>query len=228
MLYSKIGRGVTFTQARCREGCFVTVREKPRRLGRPKQSEQTELTADRILNVASQLFIEHGYESVSTETVATACGVTKAMVYYYFQSKANLFLAAIQATMENVRVRTEQLLASDLPLYDRLLTIAFVRLRIHTPLSLELIMRGSEKSLTDEQFRAMKEAEERLIETVARAMRRAAERGEITPGDVQLYARMYLAALGVAKESLEAQEGALEDHAKRVLDLFWHGIEYRV
>ncbi|KUO94586.1 TetR/AcrR family transcriptional regulator [Ferroacidibacillus organovorans] len=201
-----------------------TVRDTPRRKGRPKQSEQTELTADRILSVATQLFIEHGYESVSTETVAAACGVTKAMVYYYFQSKANLFLAAMQTMMENVRVRTEQLLASDISLYDRLLTIATARLRIHTPLSLEVIMRGSEKALTDTQFRAMKEAEERLIETIASALTRAIDRGEIASCDVRLSARAYLAMVNVAKESLSTREGSLEENAKRALDLFWHGI----
>ena len=67
---------------------------------------------------------------MGTDEVAKKTGVTKAMVYYYFSSKAGLFTAAMVRLMENIRNRTEEMLRRDLPLYDKLLSVAVARLSI--------------------------------------------------------------------------------------------------
>lgn len=49
-----------------------------------------------ILDVALQLFMEHGYRGTSMEAVARAAGVTKPVVYDCFASKADLFGALLE------------------------------------------------------------------------------------------------------------------------------------
>jgi AcrR family transcriptional regulator len=48
-----------------------------------------------ILDVALELFLEHGYKGTSMEAVARAAGVTKPVVYACFTSKADLFGALL-------------------------------------------------------------------------------------------------------------------------------------
>src|ERR1700743_2647952 len=57
-----------------------------------RRPEKTE----KILEAASELFLEQGYGAVSMDQIARAAGVSKATVYAHFESKENLFAAIIQ------------------------------------------------------------------------------------------------------------------------------------
>jgi len=47
---------------------------------------------ERILDVALELFNENGYDATSLREIAERLGVTKAAIYYHFQSKADILL----------------------------------------------------------------------------------------------------------------------------------------
>jgi AcrR family transcriptional regulator len=49
-------------------------------------------TRDRILDIALDLFIEHGYDKTSIRDIAERLGTTKAALYYHFKSKADILL----------------------------------------------------------------------------------------------------------------------------------------
>lgn len=53
-------------------------------------------TRDRILAVASELFSEVGYEATSLRQIAERLGVTKAALYYHFQSKEQILHALLE------------------------------------------------------------------------------------------------------------------------------------
>jgi len=48
-------------------------------------------TRDRILRAANEMFARQGFGRVSMRAVATAAGVTKPALYYYFKDKESLF-----------------------------------------------------------------------------------------------------------------------------------------
>jgi len=56
---------------------------------RPEHSE----TRQRILDVALALFTERGYDGTSLREIAEELGVTKAALYYHFESKEDILLA---------------------------------------------------------------------------------------------------------------------------------------
>ena len=59
----------------------------------------------RLLDAGTALFAEHAFEEISMRQVAEAAGVSKALLYHYFPSKAELFNAAIEErTLELERV----------------------------------------------------------------------------------------------------------------------------
>jgi AcrR family transcriptional regulator len=60
--------------------------------GFPPEPERSS-TRQRILDVALQLFVEQGYDGTSLREIAEKLGVTKAALYYHFESKEDILLA---------------------------------------------------------------------------------------------------------------------------------------
>jgi len=58
---------------------------------------RTEARRDHILEIASQVFLESGFERASMSEIARRVGGSKATLYGYFTSKEALFLAFIRA-----------------------------------------------------------------------------------------------------------------------------------
>src|SRR5579863_9163351 len=52
-------------------------------------------TRTRILDVALELFSEHGFDGTTLQQIADRLGVTKAALYYHFRSKDDLLRALI-------------------------------------------------------------------------------------------------------------------------------------
>lgn len=73
----------------------MTDRSRPRP-GRPKSPEK----AAAILEAASLEFVTHGFDGTSMDGVAAAAGVSKQTVYSHFGSKDELFVAVVNAKVE--------------------------------------------------------------------------------------------------------------------------------
>ncbi len=48
-------------------------------------------TSERILNCATRLFAQHGYDGTIMDELAEQCGVNKASIYYHHKDKATLY-----------------------------------------------------------------------------------------------------------------------------------------
>jgi|ERR1700738_1087869 len=94
-------------------------------------SERSLETRARILDAALSEFALHGLAGARTERIASAAGVNKALLYYYFESKEKLYLAALEMIAAKVRDRTmavflregsagERVLRSALNHFDRI------------------------------------------------------------------------------------------------------------
>ena len=59
-------------------------------------------TRERILEVALALFAEHGYDATSMRTIAEHLGITKAALYYHFDTKADIVRAMLAETERRV------------------------------------------------------------------------------------------------------------------------------
>jgi AcrR family transcriptional regulator len=62
-----------------------------RRIGRRPGAAGGVSTQEEILNVAEQVFAEHGYVATSLREIAARADVTQALVIYYFGNKQTLF-----------------------------------------------------------------------------------------------------------------------------------------
>lgn len=60
------------------------------------QSRDREVTRATILAAAEQEFARHGLEAARIDEIAERSGVTKGMIYHYFQSKEKLYEVALE------------------------------------------------------------------------------------------------------------------------------------
>jgi TetR/AcrR family transcriptional repressor of mexJK operon len=76
--------------------------KKVRKSGRPRRADAL-LLRERILKVATELFLDHGYGSTSIESVAARAGISKRTFYDRFEDKAALFAAVVHRIIEQIR-----------------------------------------------------------------------------------------------------------------------------
>ncbi len=94
--------------------------KSPRRTGRPSRADAL-LLRQRILDAATQLFLDHGYGSTSIEAVAARAGVSKRTFYDRFDDKQALFAAVVHGIIERIRP------GADVPLLEGATLTAVLR-----------------------------------------------------------------------------------------------------
>jgi AcrR family transcriptional regulator len=67
---------------------------------RLSRAEQAGRNRARVLAAARQVFLARGYHGATLEQIADAAGFSKGVVYSQFESKADLFLALLEARIE--------------------------------------------------------------------------------------------------------------------------------
>jgi AcrR family transcriptional regulator len=61
------------------------------------------LTRQQLSDVATQMFLERGFDAVRVSEVAAACGVSEKTVFNYFPTKESLILDRLEATVTALR-----------------------------------------------------------------------------------------------------------------------------
>jgi TetR/AcrR family transcriptional regulator len=97
------------------------------------QRERSDQTRKAILDAAIREFSVHGLSGARTDAIAESAGANKALLYYYFKSKENLYTAAIEevsgkvlanamAALDPAYSAGERLLRTALNHFDRVLS----------------------------------------------------------------------------------------------------------
>jgi TetR/AcrR family transcriptional regulator len=87
-------------------------------------SERAMESKARILEAALKEFSIHGLAGARTESIARSAGVNKALLYYYFESKENLYLAALELIATRARDATLAVLQGPYTAGERILRTA--------------------------------------------------------------------------------------------------------
>jgi TetR/AcrR family transcriptional regulator len=78
-------------------------------------TRNSEVTKNQILDAAEAEFAVTGLSGARTEAIAAQTGVTKAMIYYYFQSKEELYQAVLERCLVGMLSMAEHLQLDLLP-----------------------------------------------------------------------------------------------------------------
>jgi len=77
------------------------------------QTERADQTRARILDAAVRQFSASGLAGARTEQIAEEAGVNKALLYYYYKSKEELYAAALEVVIESVRADSVNVLEAN-------------------------------------------------------------------------------------------------------------------
>lgn len=85
----------------------------------PSAEEPRSRDADRsqqaILQAARDEFAQHGLAGARVDRIAERAGLNKRLIYYYFSSKDELFLAVLESAYADIRAAEQQLHLTDMP-----------------------------------------------------------------------------------------------------------------
>jgi TetR/AcrR family transcriptional regulator len=94
-----------------------TAKQSKKRLTR-----DPEFTKNQILDAAAAEFAIGGLAAARTEAIAAQTGVTKAMIYYYFDSKEDLYRAVMERCFNEDLILVESLKLEQMPPQEALVT----------------------------------------------------------------------------------------------------------
>ena len=98
---------------------------------------------DQILDTATRLFAENGYDGTSMSDLAAGVGLRKASLFHHFSSKEQLKSAVLSRLIHDVGAAIMSASATDLPIGERLdaLTDAIVSTLSARPFAARLVVR---------------------------------------------------------------------------------------
>ena len=86
---------------------------------------------ERVLNAGYQIFGKHGYRKASTADIAKVAGISKAMLFYYFVSKKELYLDLVQEA-SHVLLSAMSAHPESIPtdFFERLLALSHIKIQV--------------------------------------------------------------------------------------------------
>jgi len=109
-----------------------------------RMGSKSSATGAALMDAVEAVIREQGYAALSARAVAAQAGLKYQIVFYYFETMDELFLAAYRRRTEAVLVRTERALSSERPLRalweawadpsDAALSLEYIAMSNHNPI----------------------------------------------------------------------------------------------
>jgi TetR/AcrR family transcriptional regulator, mexJK operon transcriptional repressor len=205
--------------------------------GRPTR-EEAEARDARLLDVATSLFMERGFDGTSIDAVAEAAGVSKPTVYARYHDKRDLFAAvlrgriglwlaplsaAAEAQATEASPKSIKTTLHELSRHMLAYTLAPEAGALQRILSAQAVQFPELAKLANE------EGWLRTVRGVSSLLRQSAARGQIKVDDPELAAEMFLnLVLGHCKRlvlyGIRVDPKTEERHRKAAVDFFLKGV----
>lgn len=171
-----------------------------------KRLHQGNATRDRLLDVATKLFVERGYDDTPVPAVLEAAGVSRGALYHHFESKEELFAAVLERVESDL---VEQVRAAAGPEDDPLAQLhagcrVFLRRAANDPAVQRIMLLEAPRVLAWERWRAYDE--QFGLGGLKGSLGRLAQQGRLEASLVDTLAHMLLAALDEAALVIAAAE----------------------
>jgi AcrR family transcriptional regulator len=186
-----------------------------------KRRTQGQATRQLLVEVATDLFAERGYDGTSVEAVLDAAGVSRGSLYHHFATKQALFEAALDGVETRIGNETMAAVEGATDALDALRRgcLAWVRLA-GDPVVQRIVLIDAPSVLTWQRWREIEE--EYGLGQIKGAMLLAAREGRIRPDLVNVFAHMVLATMNeLALVIVQSDDPAeAQRHAETAVDEF--------
>jgi AcrR family transcriptional regulator len=159
-----------------------------------KRAAQGRATRGQLIEVATRLFAEHGYEGTSIEAVLSAAGVSRGALYHHFAGKEALFEAVVSAVSEQVTMELAEAVQGCADPLDAMRTAAIAWIGLAAdPVIQRVVLVDAPSVLGWERWRAMDDG--RTLGTMRAMLQAISDSGRLPTELVGPFSHMILAAL---------------------------------
>lgn len=152
----------------------------------PRKAVDEELSKQKILQVARELFVSQGYRAVSMRSIARKLGYSHGALYYHFKEKAELFSTLVATDFANLSALLDRILQEPSPDQTSLLEkvfVAYIRFGLEHKPHYEIMFLIEDPELRQYALAEKKRSYEKFAAVVLKAMREAG----IKRNDVLMY-----------------------------------------
>jgi AcrR family transcriptional regulator len=162
-----------------------------------KRAAQGRATRGQLIEVATGLFADRGYEGTSIEAVLSSAGVSRGALYHHFAGKEALFRAVLEALSERITEQLTEVISGCTDPVEAVRTSALGWIDLAgDPVIQRIMLVDAPSVLGWEQWRAMDEG--RTVGAMRAMLQAVSDTGRL-PGElVGPFAHMILAALDEA------------------------------
>lgn len=171
-----------------------------------------------LVDVAEELFTEHGYAATSLDAVVAGAEVTKGALYHHFSGKAALFEAVFERVEDDAAKQTHKALRGAKDPWDKATEGLRKFLEVaQQPRYRRIVIQEGPSVLGYERFREMEERSTyaNVVEIVRAIL--AAGKWSLDEDMLDTFARIFFGAISSAAESVASAEDS-EAAAQRVED----------
>jgi len=159
-----------------------------------KRAAQGRATRGQLIEVATRLFAEHGYEGTSIEAVLSAAGVSRGALYHHFAGKEALFEAVVSAVSAQVTVELTEVISGCADPVDALRTAALAWISLAAdPVIQRVVLVDAPSVLGWDRWRAMDDG--RTLGALRALLQAVSDTGRLPAELVAPFSHMILAAL---------------------------------
>lgn len=196
-------------------------------VGRPVAAKEGSDAKRRLLESALDLFSDKGYDATSIREIIEGAGVTRPVLYYYFQNKEDLFRRLVLTHFNEVIAYIDEIIASLPGCRERLEALicnTFVRAE-QSPRTISLIL---QVCFSPSQQAPRLDKDEFVLgrfNRIARIMRDGLASRELAGGDAETLAVAFGGMMDMHLMARIYQPGArlTPDLGKALVDLFMRG-----
>jgi len=194
------------------------------------RNEDTPDKKQEIMKVATDLLLNNSYAKVNMSTIAEACGITKAGIYYHFKNKETLIRECLKSTLADVNSILYNHCSESVSVRDKLrvISLELFAMAEGNPGMLTLFLR----SITEPELRVilteLHDDVDMFIRELGEIIRFGFNSGEVRPTvDPFMAARMLAGTFLMQMQSafLLRKKEVFEHEA--VVDLLFDGIAVR-
>jgi AcrR family transcriptional regulator len=159
-----------------------------------KRAAQGRATRGQLIEVATRLLTEHGYEGTSIETVLSAAGVSRGALYHHFAGKEALFEAVVSAVSDQVTVDLTEAVQGCADPLDAMRTGALAWIGLAAdPVIQRVVLVDAPSVLGWDRWRAMDDG--RTLGAMRAMLQATSDSGRLPAELVGPFSHMILAAL---------------------------------
>jgi AcrR family transcriptional regulator len=192
----------------------------------PTQSERREATRGAIVEAATELFSERGFEQTSVADILELAGISRGALYHHFAAKDDVFAAVFVVTSSVAIRETARQIPPDATPIDALIAGCLGWLdAVKNPAIHRILFVDGPTALGWERARALEEATN--LGVMRAAVRRAVEAKEVEVPSADLAARLLNGLLAEAALTLHGASAARRRDVRALVTAMVKGLQTR-